>query len=40
MTRKRVDELSPAAQKRMLIGALLRATATAALLVVVYYLHP
>ncbi len=40
MTRKRVDELSPAAQKRMLTAALLRAAASAALLVVVYYLAP
>ena len=40
MTRQRVDELSPAAQKRMLTAALLRAAASAALLVVVYYLAP
>jgi voltage-gated potassium channel len=40
MTRRRVDELSPAAQKRMLVGALLRAAGSAALLVVVYYLAP
>jgi voltage-gated potassium channel len=40
MTSKRVDELSPAAQRRMLNAALLRAAACAALLVVVYYLAP
>ncbi len=40
MTRKHVDELSPAARKRMLTAALLRAVASATVLVVVYYLLP
>ncbi|MEK6438455.1 potassium channel family protein [Pseudonocardia sp. T1-2H] len=40
MTRNRVDELSPAAQKRMLNATLLKAAVSAALLVVVYYLAP
>jgi voltage-gated potassium channel len=40
MTRKRYHELSPAAQKRVVTAALLRAGGLAAVLVVVYYLIP
>lgn len=40
MTRKRYDELTPAARRRMVMASLLRSAASVTLLVTLYYLAP